>query len=181
MTIIAAARSHGETWIGCDTIGSYGNITMDHGTKLQRGPFGVVGFSGSYRASQIFKSAVKAHKHVRTQREAILFANALREVLAGDGWAGSKEGDLPECASMLCLVASSENGSLWSIHSDFCAMPLKKFGAIGSGSEVALGAMHALLPWGSELAVRRSVRAAIDLVSGCGGSVKVSMAWSEEG
>lgn len=52
--------------------------------------------------------------------------------------------------------------------------PMQAYVAIGSGAEVALGAMHALVPSGpAERVVEAAVRAAVFHSPGCGGPVRV--------
>ena len=79
---------------------------------------------------------------------------------------------LPKCSD-LCLLIVTWNGRLFTVQSDLAILESRGFAAIGSGYQVALGAMHAAKAMGAnaEKGVKEGVRAACKIISSCAGPV----------
>lgn len=171
MTIIAAASWKGETWIASDSAGTDGwGLQTAHGTKLSRFPFGVVGFTASYRTLQAIHSELWKVQRVETDEQARALVDVISKGLTDAGWSRSTTGALPSCSDLTFLIAT-KGGRLYVIHSDLAILRYEKFAAVGSGYHVAMGAMHATQTLPVRKALRGAMRAACCLVSTCGGRI----------
>ena len=103
--------------------------------------------------------------------------NGLKIAHSGDDQHG------PECWFGEMLIANAK-GDLYVMSGAFEMNHIRNWFTIGSGQEVASGAMYAL--WeavksgqiAAEQAVRVSVAAAIEMIVGCGGNVVVRRLWA---
>lgn len=171
MTIICAASWGREAWIGCDSAGTDGHgHQKPYGTKLLEYPWGVMGFSGSYRLPQAINKTMRKVDSIETYDESLRVVEIVEGALQGIGWSRSASGELPKCNAASLLMVS-RGGRIWSLQSDLAILQAQGHDAIGSGYLVAEGAMEAIKLGGgaSGQAVRMGLRAACGLVSSCGG------------
>ena len=182
MSIVAAIRRNGKITIGADSLALFGEgmtIPESNARAEKITPFGeaVLGGTGWAVYDDILTHHLqKSDPPTLSSRASIYsffleFWKALRESYSlVNEQAATKEtpfGDL----DATFLIASP--GGLFNISSDLGVTEFSQFHAIGSGSEYALGAMHAL--WNSNLdnetMVLAACNAAIAMDSSCGGTV----------
>lgn len=179
MTIIAAASWGGETWIGCDQAGTDGNgVQINYGSKVLQYGWGAVGFAASYRLLQAMEKPLGELRGSNGASGIRGLVCRLSEVLKEIGWSQSLERGIPECEDVAMLVAKN-SGELFTVHSDLSWLSCENYAAIGSGDQLALGALHlsyaAYDPGvsveegyvGTCGAVVSAVNAACDLISTC--------------
>ncbi len=169
MTIIAATSFGKQTFICGDQAGTDGWGTQAaHGTKLYETPFGWLGYTASYRTIQVIHRQLRTVERLRNAEDECRLIEAIEIAMVGAGWSKTNADKLPKCADLNLLIATWE-GRLYTVQSDLALLRSRHFAAIGSGYQVALGAMHAAKVCGSnpEIAVRLGVRAACDIISTC--------------
>lgn len=189
MTIVVGLIDQGgHVIMGADTVYSNGNRHVDRNSKLTRMPvkrpyrtkaqevanayhFALVGTSGSIRAGQIV-SAMRAPDWPKGQSayEYLIgpFVGAVRNALEDAGQVG-KSSIQSDQTELTILVALDD--CLFIIWQDFSVtQPAEPYAAIGSGTDLALGALFAtrsLRAVPSE-AVLDALRAAAAYNDGCG-------------
>jgi hypothetical protein len=143
MTAIAGLAVGGGVHIGGDSAGVAGwslNVRSDE-KVFRRGPY-LFGFTTSFRMGQLIRYSLavpKAPKRGLDGFMATTFVDALRDCLKRGGWA-RKENDREEGGTFLVGV----RGELYTIQDDYqVATAADGFAAVGSGSDVALGALYA--------------------------------------
>jgi ATP-dependent protease HslVU (ClpYQ) peptidase subunit len=160
MTAIVGLVVGNDVHIGGDSAGVAGhrlNVRAD--TKVfRRGPY-LFGFTTSFRMGQLIRYALDVPEPAERKLDAFMattFIDALRDCLKKGGWA-RKENDREEGGDFLVGL----RGNLYTIYEDYqVAKAADGFAAVGSGAEVALGALFATQ--GSGLGPRRRVRVALE-------------------
>ena len=169
MTIIVATSWGEQTVIGCDQVGTDGwGVQGEHGTKLYKAPFGWVGFTASYRTLQVVHRRLRSVEKIRGEEDMEILVTQIASGLQDAGWDRSSSSGLPTCDSLSLLLATFE-GDLWTIQSDLAYLRHHRFAAIGSGYQVALGAMHASHSSGltAQMGANRGLAAACDVIASC--------------
>lgn len=178
VTIIAAALDGHQAVIGSDTRGT-GSLKADFGDKIVRVHEVVAaGASGSYtERTWLGKGLRDALAPVDpTNWDALLDAieqswDARFQWLRDRG-----HGKADDYGSMAlpAMVLLATPGAILTLSGDGSVLVCDddQF-AIGSGDQVAMGAMHALRHLGAEERVRAGIEAAIRYADGCGGNVCV--------
>ena len=173
MTIIAALHDpeRGETWIGSDTIAVRYGIQRDCGPKWTLSHGWALGVSGDWRTINIVR---ERHEEIfAKQQGAFGVAERLRSVLGEfDYDLKPAEGKAPPNCAQDFLLANL--CGVWTITGNFAVLSVLPFGAEGSGSPFALGAMNALYNDGQNnpaVIVRAAVTAGMQYDEGCGGDV----------
>ena len=84
------------------------------------------------------------------------------------GWNRSGADKLPTCESLTLLIVTRQ-GRIFTLQSDLAVLKHRNFAAVGSGYQVALGAMHAARAagWDAVDVVKSGVKAACDIISTC--------------
>jgi ATP-dependent protease HslVU (ClpYQ) peptidase subunit len=143
VTAIVGLAVDGGVHIGGDSAGVAGmslNVRSDP-KVFRRGEY-LFGFTTSFRMGQLIRYALAAPKPPKRRLDAFMattFVDALRDCLKAGGWA-RKENDREEGGVFLVGV----RGELYTIYEDYqVAKAADGFAAVGSGSEVALGALYA--------------------------------------
>lgn len=146
MTCIVGLVEHGKVFIGGDSCVSRGYIqqTMTAQKKVFRHGNFLIGYSGSLRMEQLLQFAFSPPEHPKDlsieRYLATLFVDALRNALKEAG--NAMKQNEQESSPGYFLVGYQ--GRLVTIESDYSFTEIADgFDAIGSGNEVALGAMHA--------------------------------------
>lgn len=110
---------------------------------FQNGEF-LIGFAGSFRTGQLLKHALVPPKQKKGQDDmnfmVTTFIDAVRELQREKG---SMRKDSEEESSNAAFLVGYK-GKLYEVDSDFqVAVPHEEYDAIGSGSQIALGALYA--------------------------------------
>lgn len=146
MTCVAAIVRDGNVFIGADSSGISGNhleIRADEKVFVNGGPF-VIGYSSSFRMGQLlrysFAPAPRESAQPLDEYMATVFINAVRRCLDAGGCL-KRENSVEVGGQFLVGI----EGRLFTVDSDFQVGELRgNFDAIGSGHQVALGALSIL-------------------------------------
>lgn len=146
MTCIVACEHEGTVWLASDSIAisDLQACVLSEPKVFVRSGVGF-GFCGSFRAGQLMQHAfvVPEHPPERSDMEYLVvdFIDALRELWRSKGTLKS-ENDVQD-VPLQCLIGY--RGKLYCIDSDLqIGRPSCGYLSIGCGSDVALGALHAL-------------------------------------
>lgn len=143
MTCIVGLVHEDGVIIGGDTAGSAGySRTHRADTKVFRnGPY-VMGFTTSYRMGQLLRYRLQAPVAATWDLDRFMatdFVDAVRACLEAHGWMGKYE-NRDEGGSFLVAFDTS----LYRVDSDFqIQRSADPYDAVGSGHDIAKGAMHA--------------------------------------
>lgn len=178
MSVIAAmtCSATGSTWIGSDTLMCSATLRQIVGPKWIRHSPWALGVAGHLRALNLFQH--NAAELLGNLDGPFEFAGRARELLKADGFTTETNGSGgPIVYGQMLILARP--GAVWAIAADFSVMALApdRLWAEGSGRELAVGAGHALVNSGFDLAaddiVRRAVETAIAYETSCGGEAWV--------
>lgn len=159
MTIIAAASWGRAAAIGSDQAGSDGwGLQTVFGSKLAVFPFGVVGFSGSYRTLQAIAPRLFQVQSCEDHEGALALVRVIDESLKEAGWSRSRAEGLPKCEDLAFLVLSG-GGKIFAVQSDLSVLQPARYYAIGSGYQVATGALFAT---DGRISAKRAVQTALE-------------------
>ncbi len=197
MTIIVGLidQGFGHVCMGADTVRSNGNRYVDRNSKLTRmvvkRPYSnenreivretthiIVGASGSVRAGQIVSAMYAPDWHMGKSAYEYLvgsFVVAVRNALDEAGQIGKSPIQSDE-TELTLLVAI--DGGLFIIWQDFSVtQPVEPYAAIGSGTDLALGALFTTNDTDTllEAAVLNALRAAAAYDYGCGAPFDLSV------
>ena len=170
MTCVVALEHEGTVWMASDSIaidGLQACTILDPKVFIRQG-IGF-GFCGSFRAGQLLKYALEVPEHLPEKSDmeylVVDLIDALRDLWRSKGVLKS-ENDVQD-VELQCLIAY--RGKLYYIDEDLqIGRPSCGYLAIGCGSDVALGALHALHRSGIEPA--RELERALDAsVAWCAG------------
>jgi ATP-dependent protease HslVU (ClpYQ) peptidase subunit len=144
MTCIVGLEQDGRIYLGADSAGVSGtNLCVRADQKLFRnGPF-IIGFTTSFRMGQLlrYRLCPPVHPEVMDVDEFMttIFIDEVRRCLRNGGYARRKEEQ--ESAGTFLV---GYRGKLFIIESDYqVGRAVDGIGAVGSGAQVALGALHA--------------------------------------
>ncbi|MEV4436621.1 hypothetical protein [Streptomyces sp. NPDC049555] len=142
MTVIVGLVHNDRVHLGGDSAGVSGlRITVRRDPKIFRnGPY-AMGFTTSFRMGQLLHHAFKAPKPKGDLDGfmATVFVDKLRTCLKNGGWA-RKDSEQEQAGTFLVGI----HGRLFVIYDDYqIAEPADGYAAVGCGSEIALGALHA--------------------------------------
>jgi ATP-dependent protease HslVU (ClpYQ) peptidase subunit len=145
MTCIVGLVDEGNVYIGGDSAGVNGNwdlIVRSDPKVFRTGPF-LMGFTSSFRMGQLLRYAFVPPPHPPEidlyHYMTVEFINAVRDCLKSGGWA-KKEGE-KEVGGIFLV---GYRGHLFHIESDYqVGEAMDGYMAVGSGDEVARGALYA--------------------------------------
>ncbi len=166
MTCIVGLVHQGKVIIGADSQASKGYVvsTLAPSTpKVFRLGEMVIGVCGSLRTLQLLRFALTLPSHPESRDVmayiAVDVANAVRECLKSAGNA-KKDSDQENHESELLIAY---RGRLYSLHSDYSVMEVADgYYAVGSGAELAMGALHMSTHMGDLVAPKQRVRWALE-------------------
>lgn len=162
MTCIIGMEHKGKVWMGGDSAGTAGNMNQRIRADKKvfvKGDF-IVGFCGSFRMGDLLKHtlSIPDPKGV-TDPDAFMvnqFVDALRDCLETE----NKKGGLNGNEKLTPSILVGFRGRLYNIEGDYqCGRPEDGFDSVGSGSSVAVGAMHGLK---SITSPRKRIEAALE-------------------
>ena len=173
MTIIAAAEDKNGYWIGSDSHGNSSGICTELGSKLIHKDKYIVGFSNSYRVRDIILENNQFPKTIGSIKGLRNFRDILKELMIQDGCMPMGNHDDTVIHPISLLIIS--NSGMYNIDTDYQIHKIKKYIAIGSGTEIALGALRSTLniTGSAAEAVRLAIEAAIYHCATCGGNIHI--------
>ncbi|MFA5186844.1 MAG: hypothetical protein WC551_10230 [Patescibacteria group bacterium] len=176
MTVAAAIRLGGYTWIGSDTVASSWQEKCDCGTKMVHRHNWHCAISGTIRTLDIVRESEAFDFAIKTMSDVHKFRDALLKEHLEKGKAKAvATGDDPLQHSFQALLVTRK--FMVRIESDYGILHGVKFLAIGSGSQAASGALWAQLrmdkKMGGRTILENAIRASIALNPGCGGRCQV--------
>lgn len=171
MTIVVGVRWKGTVIIGADSAGTadYQLVVRQDRKVFEVGPY-VLGFCGSFRMGQLLAHAFKPAPPPRRGRDlerfmVVDFVDGLRAALKTGGWARTTNGQ-EEGGIFLVGV----RGRLFHVEADYqVGEPRDDYDAVGSGADVARGALFAGRSFKPMHRVRLALRAAERHNAGCRG------------
>lgn len=183
MTCLAAAvdQKSGETYIGADSLWSFGSyLVQPKGGKII-GPPGkgfLIGYCGSVRGGQILARIIcdiKPTPPPWNMDMAIDLAEYIKRSMEKHGVKdkADHDGKLPHSPTSL-LIATP--GRLFSVGYDYSVSEDTKWMANGSGRDFALGAFHVMedIPiWPTRLKVEKAIQTACDYDPHVGGPIEI--------
>lgn len=138
MTCIAAVQHRGKVWMGGDSAGTSMNFNqVSRGDKkvFINGKF-IIGFSGSFRMGQLLAHKLEIPNQASGKSDMAFliddFMNSVKKAL------NIGEADLEP------YFLFGYKGKLYEVQGDFqVGIPRSGYAAIGSGGDLAMGALHA--------------------------------------
>lgn len=139
MTCICGIEKNGVVWIGGDSAGTAGNMHQRvRGDKkvFIRGEF-IIGFCGSFRMGQLLQNTLEVPAQAEGKND--------YEFLVSDFVAAVKQClSVEKDAEMEPNFLFGYRGKLYGVQGDYqVSIPDGGFDAMGSGGDVAMGALHA--------------------------------------
>jgi ATP-dependent protease HslVU (ClpYQ) peptidase subunit len=142
MTAIAGLAEDGSVFIGGDSAGVTGlDLSVRADTKVFRKGGYLFGFTTSFRMGQLIHYSLELPKPSDDLDRFMVttFIDALRACLKAGGWA-RKDSEREEGGTFLVGV----RGQLFAVYDDYqVGKAADGFAAVGSGSQIALGALYA--------------------------------------
>lgn len=181
MSIIVVVRKQGRAAIAADTLQSDDTLMLrsayvSNHEKIVRFGDSYLGLAGWAAAQDIYESIIRNHAdEIRLGGRAEIFETArqLHGILKSDYHvATQEEKDQPVESSQLSMLICNPHG-IFEIDSYRTVTEYQRFWALGSGRQLALGALYALydrLGSAEELA-RAAAEAACEFDDGCAGPV----------
>lgn len=152
-----------------------GNLKQEYGPKwLLHGQWGI-GVAGRLRTVNLVERNIEAL--LLDLKDAYDFGLRVREAMSSGGYRPNTDEFGPQAFGGAVILAKADGA--WVIGSDFSITPIAPGSgwAEGSGREVTMGALHALLSLSPSLdpesVVTRVLRAAMALDVNCGGQSRV--------
>jgi ATP-dependent protease HslVU (ClpYQ) peptidase subunit len=166
MTCVIGYKTEKGIWIGADSAGTteFGQQTLRGDTKVFRRHGMTFGFCGSFRMGQLLRFGLYKIEHPVGMDDfeymVTKFIEDVRATLRVGGYTHIKDNE--ESGGDFLVAYRNE---LYQIEPDFqVALSTRAYTCIGSGADVAFGAMHALADWWSTppVTVKRALSAAAD-------------------
>lgn len=146
MTCVIGYHTDEGTWIGADSAGTdgWGGQTIRADTKVFNHHGMTMGFCGSYRMGQLLRFNLVPSDHPARMKDyeymVTVFIEDVRRVLKAGGYTHIKN-NVEEGGEFLVAY----RGGLYHVEDDFqVALSTRDYVAIGSGANVASGAMAIL-------------------------------------
>lgn len=141
MTCIVGYTNGKTVWMGGDSAGTAGNFNQRIRADKKvfvKGEF-IIGFCGSFRMGDLLKYTLQLPEaNDVSDPDAFMvnqFVDSLRNCLEEESKKGGEK--------LLPSILVGFRGRLYNIESDYqCGRPEDGYDAVGSGSSVAVGAMH---------------------------------------
>jgi ATP-dependent protease HslVU (ClpYQ) peptidase subunit len=176
MTIVCAVEDANGVVMACDEQASTSNRKFQgEASKLFRNGEYLFGTCGDIRMAQLLRYALEppyvdtwdVDRHIATR-----FTDAVRACFEEGGWQRTEDG---AARGGHFLVAVK--GRVYEVEDNYQFFRnAEGIYTVGSGDEVAVGAMHALRDRDPETRVRAGVEAAIAHTTGCGYGVRIEWA-----
>lgn len=160
MTCIVGLERRGTVWIGGDSAGTASNMhqrVRKDPKVFIKGEF-IIGFCGSFRMGDLLKhTLVLPEPQADGDDTAYMvneFVNAVRTCLQEENKKGGEEKLDP-------YFLVGYRGKLYNVQGDYqVGQPAAGFDAVGSGADIAIGAMHASTgSWNPRKRIQRALEA----------------------
>jgi ATP-dependent protease HslVU (ClpYQ) peptidase subunit len=149
MTCIVAITQKNKVWIGADSAGVAGhNLNLHGDTKVfvkkdDAGNPWLFGFTTSFRMGQIIQHILKIPRYNKEKDIhnflVTKFVPVLSKILAKEKWEKTEKGEAEGGEFIVGLA-----GKIFVIFSDYqVMMPMEEFASVGSGKNLAMGALYA--------------------------------------
>jgi hypothetical protein len=161
MTCIVAVAEDGVVWMGADSAGVSGlSLAVRRDPKIYRVGGFLFGFTSSFRMGQLLGYKFvppQHHSDLDVERYmATVFVDALRDTMKAGGYARTRDG-AEEAGEFLV----GYQGRIFKLCSDYqVAENIEPFDAVGCGSDLAIGALHATQDRSPEYRVISALEAA---------------------
>ena len=169
MTCIAGFVEGDRVWIGGDSAASHGmSIHIRAEPKVFRNGSLLIGFSQSFRMGQVLRHILVVPEHDPTMTVEQYASTALVDAIqAALSDAGVTCGPCEYGAGNILIGYA---GNLFFIDHDFqVGFPIYRYYAIGSGQDIALGALYASGRLQGEERLTRALGAAVEFNASCRG------------
>lgn len=167
MTVVVAVRRGANFAMAADTrVCTGGQLVDRYDYKVRRHHIGWFGAAGSLKELQLANLAVAECEHLFDVPEAIA------SVFKSHGWSRSNDTSVPFNEDFAGLILTLD-GQIWGLDGKLAFRQSKGPMAIGTGAEVALGAIHARPDLDAADAARLGATIAAKLIHTCGTPIKV--------
>ena len=145
MTCVVAIRHNGFIYLGGDSQGTSGHSSASRiDPKVFRNGTSLIGYTTSFRMGQLLEHGLKLPEPKPDQTimnfMCIDFIDAVRNVLS-DGGFEKKENEVRTGGNFIVAYG----GEIFEVDSDYQVWrPIKPYLAIGSGADIAIGALCAM-------------------------------------
>jgi ATP-dependent protease HslVU (ClpYQ) peptidase subunit len=147
--------------------------TKIHGAKklLDAGRF-IIGISGPARLGTLIEESRTRFTKAHTPQG---IAKILRDLIAKDEWRSDESGTGPRCADVAILLCDQKTGRIFWLDGSFTVDEVNegRFIALGTGGDVAMGAMAALGKLKPKDRVRRALQIVCQFSASCGGELDI--------
>jgi len=160
VTCVVGLEDDDRVWLGADSLGVAGYAkTIRRDPKIfRRGPY-LIAFAGSYRVGQLLRWKIdRTGPEPGTDLAEFMATNFIDDVhlVLRKGGVTLRSGQLDGVSFMVGLY-----GRLFVVDCDFqIGEPVCGYDAIGSGADIAIGAIHVLPNLEPQVRVRRALEAA---------------------
>lgn len=173
MTCIIGYSHNGKAYVGADSLGSNGWTKAQYDTpKLFEVHGMVIGYTTSYRFGQVLQHHLREllSNQVDPYKKLVEeYIPHIREILTAHG---AKTTDKGVDSGGACVIGYK--GAVYELQHDFSVLkPSNGIACVGSGAQVAYGAMLALTTKDSEQRILRALEVTSDAVTSVGGDFVV--------
>ena len=172
MTCIIGYKHNGKAYVGADSLGSNGWTKAQYDTpKLFEVHGMVIGYTTTYRFGQILQHHLP-EMLPKAPPYAFLVESVVPEMRHLLSAHGAKRTDNGIDAGGNCIIGYK--GEVYELQNDFSILkPTNGIACVGSGVQVAYGAMLALTTKDPRAKVRRALEVASEAVTSVGGDLTV--------
>lgn len=180
MSTLVMAERNGEACIGADTLTTYGSCKQkakyfDGHEKIMRvdeSYLGVVGWSASLCVLDSVFAGELALPEIRNERQLFQFSLLLHKKLKEDYFLNEQNNASAWESTQMTLFLLNKHG-LFGLFSNRTIERYRRFAAVGSGAEYALGAMYAAYERGDscEEVARLGVEAGVEFDDASGAPI----------
>jgi len=151
MTCIIGLVKKDTVWIGGDSAGTASNmhqrVRADKKVFI-RGEF-IFGFCGSFRMGQLLQYTLKLPKQPSSKSDFKYLVNEFIDSVRDCLMAENKKAESKKDDELYPNFLFGYRGLLYGVQGDYqVSKPVEGFDAVGSGADIAMGAMHASMKVG---------------------------------
>jgi len=171
MTVIAAAEDATHVWMATDSLGSYGNLKIEFGSKIIPKTNYVLSNAGSYRVGDIVEECDEFPKNIKNLKDLRKFRDTLYGLILNDEFAFKPRNE--DLYANVEIIIVSPYG-IFTVEDDFQIHKIEVgYHTAGTGEELARGALYTCRKMGlkAEAAVKHGCEAAIKHCLTCGGDI----------
>jgi len=182
MTIIAAYRNKNGVAIACDSQGTSNDTKQYYGSKMVKRRNWVCGVAWSYRVMDLIQECEELDFDITSIKDVRLFRDILKKEVIENAGGETMAASQKTIMHPVAIIIINNKGNIYSIEDDYQIHNIEKYYAIGSGRDIALGALFASDEYYAKDVgiifikdfVKVSVEAACRHNTGCGGKIHVA-------